>query len=387
MKRKYFGINRSTVYKRIQCLKRAYYAATEAAQPVNVPSASTLPSDFPELEMPELTAEGYTGNDDAISKLLAEKNRLHKAYVDRPTEDNWAAFYRSRRLVQQPLREMQDDWTARKAEEIQGYADRNECKNSAIKAVCGPPTKATAPLLSADGSTPPTEKIRVLQQLAENFRGALNHPFTISDAAIARLPQVKTYSDLDLPSYLHKTIKAMQPPSSRKAPGSDAMPAEEMWRQGEVPQDFKDATIVHIYKRKGNRQLCDNHRGISLLDIGGKIFARILLNSLNNHLEQGRLPETQCGFRRHRGTTDTIFADRRLQEKCQEMPAHLYSSFLDLTKASDTVNLGGLWKIMQKFDCLERFTQMVRQLHDGMMARITDNGAVAEAFAVTNGVR
>nr|VZI39515.1 unnamed protein product [Spirometra erinaceieuropaei] len=30
---------------------------------------------------------------------------------------------------------------------------------------------------------------------------------------------------------------------------------------------------------------------------------------------------------------------------------------------------------------------MVRQLHDGMMARVTDNGAVSEAFAVTNGVK
>ncbi|VDM00096.1 unnamed protein product [Schistocephalus solidus] len=30
---------------------------------------------------------------------------------------------------------------------------------------------------------------------------------------------------------------------------------------------------------------------------------------------------------------------------------------------------------------------MVRQLHDGMTARVTDNGTVSEAFAVTNGVR
>nr|VZI21262.1 unnamed protein product [Spirometra erinaceieuropaei] len=154
-----------------------------------------------------------------------------------------------------------------------------------------------------------------------------------------------------------------------------------------VRQDFKDATIVHLYKRKGNRQVCDNHRGISLLNIAGKIFARILLNRLNNHLEQGLLPESQCGFRRHRGTTDMIFAARHLQEKCQEMRTHLYSTFVDLTKAFDTVNREGLWKIMQKFSSPERFTQMVRQLHDGMMARVTDNGAVSEAFAVTNGVK
>nr|VZI47122.1 unnamed protein product [Spirometra erinaceieuropaei] len=240
---------------------------------------------------------------------------------------------------------------------------------------------------------------------AEHFRGVLNRPSVISDAAIARLPQVATNVDLYLPPSLQQTIRAVQQLSNGKAPGSDAIPAEvykhrgpllmdhltalfqEMWRQGEIPQDFKDATIVHLYKRKGNRQVCDNHRGISLLNIAGKIFARILLNRLNNHLEQGLLPDSQCGFRRHRGTTDMIFAARQLQEKCQEMRTHLYSTFVDLTKAFDTVNREGLWKIMQKFGCPERFTQMVRQLHNGMMARVTDNGAVSEAFAVTNGVK
>ncbi|BHF81446.1 hypothetical protein SprV_0702457600 [Sparganum proliferum] len=69
------------------------------------------------------------------------------------------------------------------------------------------------------------------------------------------------------------------------------------------------------------------------------------------------------------------------------MRTHLYSTFVDLTKAFDTVSSEKLWKIMQKFGCPERFTQMVRQLHDGMMARVTDNGAVSEAFAVTNGVK
>ncbi|BHF79331.1 hypothetical protein SprV_0602245100 [Sparganum proliferum] len=141
-----------------------------------------------------------------------------------------------------------------------------------------------------------------------------------------------------------------------------------MWRQGEVPQDFKDATIVHLYKRKGNRRLCNNHRGISLLNIAGKIFARILLNRLNNYLEQGLLPESQCGVRCHRGTTDIIFAAHQLKKNCQEMRTHLFSTFVDLTKAFDTVDLEGLSKIMLKFGCPERFIVMARQLHDGMMA-------------------
>nr|VZI37819.1 unnamed protein product [Spirometra erinaceieuropaei] len=95
-----------------------------------------------------------------ICNLLGEKNHLHIAYVDQPTDANRAAFYRSRRQLQQRLRVMQDAWTARKTEKIKGYADRNEWKNffSAIKAVCGSPTKGTAPLLSGDVSTLLTEK-------------------------------------------------------------------------------------------------------------------------------------------------------------------------------------------------------------------------------------
>ncbi|BHF65478.1 hypothetical protein SprV_0200848900 [Sparganum proliferum] len=283
---------------------------------------------------------------------------------------------------------MQDAWTAGKVEEIQEYADRNEWKNFfAIKAAYGPPTKATAPLLNTDGSTLLTKKTQILQRWAEHFRRVLNPPSTISDAAIVRLPQVEANADFHFPPSFHESIKAVQQLPSGTAPGSDAIPVEiykhvgpqlmdhltalfqEMWRQGEVPQDFKDATIVHLYKRKGDCQICDNHRGISLLNIAGKLFARILLNRMNNHLEQGLLPESLCGFRRHRNTTNTNFAAFQQQEKCLGMWVHIYSTFLDLMKAFSMVNHEGLWKIMQKFGRPERFTQMMRQLHGCMMAR------------------
>ncbi|VDL97226.1 unnamed protein product [Schistocephalus solidus] len=50
----------------------------------------------------------FDDNDADISNLLAEKNRLHKAYMDLRTDATKAAFFRCRRLVQQRLREMQD---------------------------------------------------------------------------------------------------------------------------------------------------------------------------------------------------------------------------------------------------------------------------------------
>ena len=123
-----------------------------------------------------------------------------------------------------------------------------------------------------------------------------------------------------------------------------------MWDEEVIPQQLKDASIIRLYK-KGNRQLCDNYRGISLLAIAGKILARVLLNRLIIHLEQGPLPESQCRFRGGRGTVDIIFPARQLQEKCQEQYDDLFIIFIDLTKTFDTVCRGGQWQIMEKFGC------------------------------------
>eukprot|EP00745_Piridium_sociabile_P031931 TRINITY_DN5319_c0_g1_i2.p2 TRINITY_DN5319_c0_g1~~TRINITY_DN5319_c0_g1_i2.p2 ORF type:complete len:181 (-),score=46.77 TRINITY_DN5319_c0_g1_i2:857-1399(-) len=70
-----------------------------------------------------------------------------------------------------------------------------------------------------------------------------------------------------------------------------------------------------------------------------------------------------------------------------EQHRDLYTAFVDLTKAFDTVSRDGLWKIMSKFGCPENFISIVRQFHDGMMARVLDDGDASEAFPVTNGVK
>ena len=123
-----------------------------------------------------------------------------------------------------------------------------------------------------------------------------------------------------------------------------------MWDEEVIPPQLKDASIIRLYK-KGNRQLCDNYRGISLVAIAGKILARELLNRLIVHSEHGLLPESQCGFRGGRETVDMIFAARQLQEKCKEQYDDLFITFIDLTNAFDAVCRDGLWQIMEKFGC------------------------------------
>ena len=101
--------------------------------------------------------------------------------------------------------------------------------------------------------------------------------------------------------------------------------------------------MVHLYKRKGNSQACDNHRGISLLCIAGKVLARILLNRLIEHLENGLFPESQCGFRKERGTIDMVFTARLLQEKCQEQNVDLYTTWWKPLIPSAAMASGASW--------------------------------------------
>ncbi|BHF65470.1 hypothetical protein SprV_0200848100 [Sparganum proliferum] len=147
-------------------------------------------------------------NDAAISNLPAEKNRLHRAYLNRPADAN------KRHLAKQWLREMQDSRITRKAEEIQGYDGLNESKNfvAAIEAIYGPPTREIALLLSPDGSTLLT-KSQIMKRLAEHFRIVLNRPSTLPTSPSTGCPNCKSTSTwtsrppLQKPSVLCNTLK------------------------------------------------------------------------------------------------------------------------------------------------------------------------------------
>lgn len=54
----------------------------------------------------------------------------------------------------------------------------------------------------------------------------------------------------------------------------------KIWVHEEIPSDLRDAVIVTIFKKKGDKADCGNYHGISLLSTAGKILARIANNRL-----------------------------------------------------------------------------------------------------------
>ena len=51
------------------------------------------------------------------------------------------------------------------------------------------------------------------------------------------------------------------------------------WNTGMIiPTDWKRGLVVPLWKGKGNRQDCNNYRGVTLLSVPGKVFARIIVS-------------------------------------------------------------------------------------------------------------
>ena len=131
-----------------------------------------------------------------------------------------------------------------------------------------------------------------------------------------------------------------------------------------MPADFRDANIITLYKNKGVKPDCGNYRGISLLSFDGKILARIFLNRLITSVPQSNLPKAQCGgFRLGRIAIDMMFAVRQIKEKCIGQQMDLYSVFIDLTKALDSVKREALGTIFTKLGCPRKFITLLRLYH------------------------
>lgn len=252
----------------------------------------------------------------------------------------------------------------------------------------------------------------ILQRWARFFSTLLNTKSpTLKPGIIERVPQRPTTPDTqrlgDVPE-IEEVARATKGLKNWKAPGHDSVPAEllkidddepfvlrhlhtilvQVWNGGDIPREWKDATIKVLYK-KGDRSNCNNYRGISLLSHVGKVPIKIITNRLSAFCEANNiLPEEQCGFRPGRSTVDMLFVVRRLQELGRRKKIPLYMCFVDLKKAYDSVDREMLWKVLARAGIPAKLIEVIRQLHDGMRARVRmDDGELSDWFFVTQGVR
>ena len=212
------------------------------------------------------------------------------------------------------------------------------------------------------------------------------------------------------PPVVNETKHILKSMANGKAMGPDELPAEllklglsdssheilltfhgiivAVWITGEVPQEWKDATIKVLHKKK-DRTECSNHRGLSLVVHAGEVLLKIVDNQLGDFCEEGgTLPEEECGFWPQRSTTDMMFVVRKFQELGRTSNTSLEICFIDVAKTYDSVDRVLLWEVLACFGVPPRMIKAIRMFHDGMRARVKlDDGDFSAWFNVCQGFR
>jgi len=121
----------------------------------------------------------------------------------------------------------------------------------------------------------------------------------------------------------------------------------QIWEEERIPEEWKETIIVPIHKR-GDRDRCENYRGIALGNAAYKILSNIIMGKIKPHIEKV-MGDYKNGFREGRFVIDNIFALRIINEKLWEYSQSVQYLFIDFQKAYDSVHRYALRKCMKEF--------------------------------------
>ena len=161
-----------------------------------------------------------------------------------------------------------------------------------------------------------------------------------------------------------------------------------IFETGYLPEAWLEGIIMPIYKKKGDPLKPENYRPITILSCFGKLFTAVLNQRLNNFLNEHHiLEENQAGFRAGYSTYDHIFALHAIIEILKAKKLKLFCSFVDFSKAFDSVWRVGLWSKLLKNDVNGKFFRIVFNMYKGIKSCISFNGNQSSFFPCLRGVR
>ena len=164
---------------------------------------------------------------------------------------------------------------------------------------------------------------------------------------------------------------------------------DKIYDTGIYPDSWTKGIIVPIFK-KGDPSEPSNYRGITLINIMGKIFSLTLRNRLNAWCEQENIfHDTQFGFRDNCATVDAVFLLHTVIQKVLSNNSKLWCAFIDYQRAFDTVIRESLWIRLVQSGISCKMLRMIRSLYETVKScvRISSDMDFSSFFDVTLGLK
>ena len=330
---------------------------------------------------------------------LCDQRRDLKKKRDEP---EGAKDYREiKRKIRTELKMAKETWMQGQCQEVEACLRKNNSKKAyqLVKDLTTEKQDKSTTIQDKSGKCV-TEENEILNRWTEYCSDLYNYE-TDGDPTVLDCPQIPDEEHHPiLREEVEAAVKALK---MGKSAGVDNIPAElvqaggevmidiltaicnKVWKTGEWPTTWTQSLVITLPK-KGNLQLCQNYRTISLISYSSKVMLKIILNRLQPQAEEN-IAEEQAGFRAGRSTTEQIFNLKILGEKCRQHQQNLCHVFIDFKKAFDRVGHEALWATMRKYNINASIIRAIENLYDKVQSAVLFNGSTEEWFRTTVGVR
>jgi RNAse (barnase) inhibitor barstar len=336
--------------------------------------------------------------DEQCKKASNERDIARIKMLKNPSEENKRVLSVRQRETKQLFRKKKRTWENSRLEIIENsyknnvrlfFEKANEIKNG---------FKAKATIIKDEEGLLITDKKKAANEFKNMFEKMLNQPTQVDvEENLSTVEQ-----RLDEPT-VEEVERAVGMLKNGKAPGEDSIVAEllkeggkelmaqlkrlvdNVWKQEEIPTTWHMSVLCPVHK-KGDAMICQNYRGISLLNTCYKIVSNIILNRIKPYTRE-IIGEYQSGFMPGKSTVDQIHTIKQIVEKSHEFDIDVHLLFVDFKQAYDSVNRYRLWKAMTQLGIPTKLVRLVKACVQKSKCKVKFNGELSEDFSVETGLR
>jgi len=162
-------------------------------------------------------------------------------------------------------------------------------------------------------------------------------------------------------------------------------PVRQIWEEERISEEWKETIIVPIHKR-GDRDRCENYKGIALGNAAYKILSNITLGKIKPYIEKV-MGDYQNGFGDGRSVIDNIFALKITNEKVWGYNQCVQYLFIDFQKAYDSIRRDTVWKCMTQFKIPTKLINMCKTCVQETRSAVRIEGTLSSCFENKTGLK
>ena len=340
--------------------------------------------------------------DDECRAVILEKNKARLRCLKRETRANNESYKQKRREAKIICKKKKKEWLNNKIKEIDNANMKNMTRKfyKDLKYYNKCPLNQIGTCKDIQGKLI-SDNNQILRRWEQYFNSILN-TVLVENVGTNYKEIVLNNDEVNPPSYLDIELIVNQL-RNNKSPGNDRIIAEfiknggiqlkkrlhklicTIWEKEEIPEEWHQGIICPIYK-KGDRAVCSNYRGITLLNVTYKIFSIYVCEKLTEIIEN-KLDDCQMGFRPNRSTIDNIHIVKQIYEKFYEYNIEAHNLFIDFENAFDSVNRIKVFRILEDYNVPGKLIKLIMLTLTNTVAKIKIGNSYTEFIKVNSGVR